>query len=211
VGILAASTLRARKVAPAPPAPPSPVPSSSTWTETGLRDLQSQGFAMVGVVPTESFNVAEFSLRGTSGVELGSIVFWNQARATIAWHGKQYVKYAQQLDGTPSEYAGKVGGTSERSIVVHDEKGNVAAEIDALRGEGLEFCYTISSGGAAYAVAVPAPFAPLDRALHTVLKFGETVAAYQANKVGDFSEYVALKDDLPDAACVAVFVCSLLR
>jgi hypothetical protein len=209
VGVLAASTLIVRKRPPAAPAPARP-PSERTWTESGLRDLQGDGFNLVSVTPTASHNVAEFAIKDARGLERGSIVFWNQARATIAWHGRQYVRYSQQLEGEPTEYAGKVRGTSDRSIVVHDDAGRVVSEIEPLR-EGLAFTYTIACNGAAYAVAAPSETAPFDRALHTVLKFGETVAAYQANNVGGLSEFVALHEDLPDGVCVAVLVCSLLR
>lgn len=127
------------------------VTGTSAWTEAGFEKGHARGLRLVRVVPADRTSVAEFQFLDVDGHGIGTLTFADQVRATIAWNGKVYEKYAQSSGAFKTGFSGKVGGTSDRSIVVR-EGDTVAAEIFSERA-GLGFTYRIVSGDKTYVAA----------------------------------------------------------
>ena len=118
------------------------------WLESGFTGLSRNDFELCRVMPTTKWTAAEFIFEDESRNELGRYTTMTRYRGTISFGARNATLYIQGSGLNRSSFAGKVGGTSDHSIVIRDgnrllvevsrrfDKGELVSGIDA---EGRKF------------------------------------------------------------------------
>lgn len=98
------------------------------WNAAGFAGLRAQGFQIYRIVPTTRMLQSEFIVQDPYGREFCRYVSALSKSATIQYAGATLRLYIQASGINRTMYSGKVGGTSDRSIVIRDND-RVVAEI----------------------------------------------------------------------------------
>ena len=176
------------------------------WAESGLQTIETADFELFRVVPSGGSSAAAFAILDFDGKTSGTLTFADQVRASLLWNGASYEKFSQSSGIFKSPFAGKVGGTSDRSIVVR-RTDRVAAEIFPQRA-GLGFDYRIVAAELTYVAKSDQPIAVIDTSIHRVELDSELVAAYR--RLSPATAFVALAPGLnEDVAAAVLFVVKL--
>ena len=173
------------------------------WRESGLEQLRAQNFVLYQIVPTTRLTKAEFIFQDEYHRELGRYVGNINKSATITYSGKTLALYIQGATIGGSAYAGKVGGTSNDSIVIRDDQ-HLIAEIwrqTAILPIRYHFAYSgdtfeIRTGGLS-------PTSP-----GAIERNGEQIAAFRRPSVASRNIFIAFRNDLPDE--LKVCFCSVV-
>ena len=173
------------------------------WKRSGLEASRAQGFVLLQIVPTQQMRKAEYVIQDEWRREIGRYTSNINKSGTLEYGGRKAALYIQGGVVGGSAYAGKVGGTSNDSIVIRDETRVIAEvwrenAVPPIRyrfvaaGETLQ----ITTGGIS-------PTSP-----GTILRGGEEVGAFRRQSVGARNVFVALRKELPDE--MKVSLCSII-
>jgi hypothetical protein len=103
--------------------------SASLSTEDARLDAcRLNGFRLLQIAPTSRMTQAEFVFLDGYQRELGRYIGEGRRSATISYAGGTVRLYIQGSGRNRTKYSGKIGGTSDNSIVIRDDQ-RVLAEI----------------------------------------------------------------------------------
>lgn len=176
------------------------------WAQLGDRELSRSEFALYRIVPTPSWTQAEFLLEDEQGTRIGSFLSQSRLRADLNLREKSCQMYIQRSGAFASEWSGKVGGTSDRSIVIRNSE-SVLLELFPLRkfpawsyqfvADGRRF---LTSGGGWLRTK---PF--------SIFEASVQVGIYRRPRITSRKILLGLRNDLPDSALLAIMVAALLQ
>lgn len=90
-----------------------------TWLDSRL-DVSRSEFELYQILPGDSWNHAALMIRDETGTMRAEILFHSRDRADIKIGEKLLSAFDQMGSVGPSSYAGLVGGSNDRSIVIRD-------------------------------------------------------------------------------------------
>ncbi len=157
-------------------------------------------------MPSTSWTQAEFLFEDEQRNRVGSFVSQSRVRADLELHGKTYQMYIQRSGAFVARWAGKVGGSSDRSIVIRNSE-SVLVELFPVR-KFPTWSYSFIAEGEDYKITGGGwlPTKPLRIARAT-----ECVGIYQRDSLRSRKVLLALKRNLPDSALLAIMVAALLQ
>jgi hypothetical protein len=100
--------------------------AADAWRISGLGHSSSQELTLYQIVPAPSLAKAEYRIQDEFGRDLGRYTGNGKKSATLEYGGKKATLYIQGGFLGGAEYAGKVGGSSNNSIVIRDDNGLIA-------------------------------------------------------------------------------------
>ena len=176
------------------------------WSRFPSPQLPRIDFALYRIVPTASYTRAEFLLEDQQRNRLGSYLSQSRVRADLELRGKTYQMYIQRSGAFASEWAGKVGGTTDSTIVIRTAE-RVIAELSVIRKfPGRSYAFV--SDGRHYSV-VGGGLLPTKP---SIISAGtEQVGTYLRPGIVSRKILLALQRDLPDSALLAIMVSALLQ
>ncbi len=176
------------------------------WSRFRGQILSRGDFAFYRFVPTASWTTAEFLFEDEQSNRLGSYLSQSRVRADLELRGKTYQMFIQRYGAFASEWAGKVGGTTDSTIVIRTAD-QLITELSVLckfpawsyafEADGRR--YTVSRGGLL-------PTKPVIVSAGT-----EQVGTYLRPSIASRKVLLALHRDLPDSALLAIMVAALLQ
>jgi hypothetical protein len=172
-----------------------------------LGQMLSRGdFVLYRILPTASWTTAEFLLEDEQGNRLGSYLSQSRVRADLELRGTTYQMYIQRSGAFASEWAGKVGGTTDSTIVVRSTE-QLITELSLIR-KFPAWSYAFVADGRRYSVVGGGllPTKPLVISTAT-----EQVSTYLRPSIASRKILLALRRDLPDSALLAIMVAALLQ
>jgi hypothetical protein len=171
-----------------------------------FRSLSRSDFAFYRIVPTASWTKAEFLLEDEQRNRLGSYLSQSRVRADLELRGKTYQMYIQRSGAFASEWAGKVGGTTDSTIVIRTAE-QVIAELSVTR-KFPAWSYAFVAAGRRYSV-VGGGLLPTKPSI--ISAGAEQVGTYLRPSIVSRKILLALQRDLPDSALLAIMVSALLQ
>ncbi len=174
-----------------------------TWNSTGFSELRPKGFDLWQVVPTSSLTKAEFYFRDEFGQELGRYSSIGRKSGDIVCRGRTLHLYIQGSGLNRTIYSGKVGGSSNNSIVIRDDE-RLIAEIWRTKVL-LQMEYRIAYQGKSYEVRASG-WRPT--AAGTIETDGIQIGTFRRPRLLTRNILVAFQHDLP--AELKCAFCSLL-
>jgi hypothetical protein len=180
--------------------------SEEDWPQFLNQNEPRNDFAYYRIVPTASWTQAEFLLEDEQRNRIGSYVSQSRVRADLELHGKTYQMYIQRTGAFASEWAGKVGGSSDRSIVIRNSEAVVTELFPARKFPA--WAYSFTAEGQDYRIDGGGwlPTKPL-----RISRGIECVGIYVRDNLSSRKVLLALRHDLPDAALLAIMVAALLQ
>jgi len=176
------------------------------WRRFRGQPLSCSGFALYRLVPTTSWTTAEFLLEDEQRNHLGSYLSQSRVRADLELRGKTYQMYIQRAGAFASEWAGKVGGTTDSTIVIRSANA-VVAELSVVRKFPAWSC-AFEADGRRYSVA-GGGLLPTTPSIVSVAT--KQVGTYLRPSIVSRKTLLALERDLPDSALLAIMVAALLQ
>ncbi len=176
------------------------------WSRFRSRQLHRSDFALYRIVPTASWTTAEFLLEDEQRNRLGSYRSQSRVRVDLELRGKTYEMYIQRAGAFASEWAGKVGGTTDSTIVIRTAE-RVIGELSVLR-KFPAWSYAFVADDRRYTVAGGGllPTKP------SIVSTGTNqVGVYLRPHIASRKILLALRRDLPDSALLAIVVSALLQ
>ena len=163
-------------------------------------------FALYRIVPTASWTTAEFLFEDEQRNHLGSYTSQSRVRADLELRGKTYQMYIQRSGAFASEWAGKVGGTTDSTIVIRTAE-QVIAELSVIR-KFPAWSYAFVADGRHYSI-VGGGLLPTKPSI--ISAGAEQVGTYLRPSIVSRKILLALQRDLPDSARLAIMVAALLQ
>ena len=102
------------------------------WSRFCGQILSRGDFAFYRFVPTASWTTAEFLFEDEQSNHLGPYLSQSRVRADLELRGKTYQMFIQRSGAFASEWAGKVGGTTDSTIVIRTAD-QLITELSVLR------------------------------------------------------------------------------
>ncbi len=173
------------------------------WTESGLNAFRAQGFELFQIVPTTAIATAEFVFQDEMQREIGRYIGNINKSATIQHSGKTAQLFIQGAPLGGTIYTGKVGGTSDHSIVIRDDTHSIAEiwrenAIPPLR-------YRMKYSGQTFGITTGG-LSPL--ATGTITHGDQQIAAFRRAALSSRNIFVAFRKGVPDE--LKVFLCSIV-
>ena len=180
--------------------------SEEQWSRFRGQLLSRSDFSLYRIVPTASWTTAEFLLEDEQGNRLGSYLSQSRVRADLELRGKTYQMYIQRAGAFASEWAGKVGGSTDSTIVIRTAE-HLITELVILR-KFPAWSYAFEADGRRYTVS-GGGLLPTKPAM--VFAGTEQVGTYLRPSIASRKVLLALHRDLPDSALLAIMVAALLQ
>lgn len=175
---------------------------SDAWAESGLDAFRAQGFELVQIVPTPAIAKAEFIFQDETRQEIGRYIGNINKSATLKYGDMTAQLFIQGGLLGGSIYAGKVGGSSDNSIVIRNDKC-VIAEI--WRETAIPpWHYRMEYSGQTIGITTGG-ISPL--ATGKVTRGNEEIGAFRGVALSSRNLFIALRRDLPDE--LKVYICSI--
>jgi hypothetical protein len=185
----------------------SKLPSSEEdWSQLLNQNAPRNDFAYYRIVPTASWTQAEFLFEDEQRNRIGSYVSQSRVRADLELHGKTYQMYIQRTGAFASEWAGKVGGTTDSSIVIRTTE-QLITELSAIR-KFPAWSYAFVIDGHRY---VTSGGGRLPTKPFSIFEAARRVGIYRRPSIASRKILLALHHDLPDSALLAIMVAALLQ
>jgi len=175
------------------------------WRASGFEQLRGNGFSLYQVVPTDQMRSAEFIIQDEYGRELGRYIGTKigDKSAVLQYAGKKASLYIQGGLVGGSIYAGKVGGTSNDSIVIRDETHLIA---ECWRESVIPVIeYRLVYSGETFRIATGG-LSPT--ALGTITQDGRQLAAFRRPSLSERNMLVAISSKMPDE--LKICFCSII-
>lgn len=175
------------------------------WSASGFEQLRGKGFSLYQIVPTEQMERAEFIIQDEYRQEIGRYIGnrVGDKSATLQYAGKKADLYIQGGLIGGSIYAGKVGGTSNDSIVIRDDAHLIAEcwRETALPAISYRFVYS----GQTFRIAMGglSPTTP-----GTIFQDGRQVGAFHRASLASRNTFIAISSKLPDE--LKICFCSIV-
>jgi hypothetical protein len=163
-------------------------------------------FRAYQVVPGQKFADLEYSLRDASGRELGRCFGFDRKSAQLECDGQKAALYIQGALVGGSDYAGKVGGTANDSIVIRTPDRLIA---EIWRTRNFPACtYRCVYGGKTYWIQAGGlwPTTP-----GTVTLDGSQVGVYRRRSLAARNLDLAFRADVGDELKMCIFAICILR
>ncbi len=181
----------------------SSISPEEAWSESGFGHLRGVGFSLYQVVPTERMRKAEYVIQDEYHQEIGRYTGKINKSTTLEYGGKKAALYIQGGVVGGSAYRGKVGGTTNDSIVIRDESHLIAEcwRENALPPINYRLVYSgqtfhITTGGLS-------PTTP-----GTISQQGTQVGAFRRVSAGERNIFIAMSSMLPDE--LKICFCSIV-
>src|SRR5437879_8499691 len=100
--------------------------AEDAWRISGLGHSSSQELTLYQIVPTPGLAKAEYRIQDEFGRDLGRYTGNGKKSATLEYGDKKATLYIQGGYLAGSVYEGKVGGSSNNSIVIRDDTRVIA-------------------------------------------------------------------------------------
>ena len=175
------------------------VSPDETWNASGFEQLRGNGFSLY------QMRSAEFIIQDEYRRELGRYIGTRigDKSATLQYAGKIASLYIQGGAIGGSTYAGKVGGTSDESIVIRDETHLIAEcwREAVLPAINYRFVYS----GETFRIATGG-LSPTD--LGTITQDGRQLAAFRRPSLSERNMLIAISSKLPDE--LKICLCSVV-
>ncbi len=175
------------------------------WNASGFEQLRGNGFSLYQIAPTDQMRSAEFVIQDQNRRELGRYIGTKigDKSAVLQYGGKKASLYIQGGVLGGSIYAGKVGGTSDDSIVIRDETHLVAECWRESVVPAIE--YRLVYSGETFRIATGG-LSPT--ALGTITQDGRQLAAFRRPSLSERNILVAISSTLPDE--LKICFCSIV-
>ncbi len=99
---------------------------NKAWSISGFEQIRAEGYSLYQIVPSERIGASEFSIQDENQLEIGRYIGNINKSGTLEYAGKKVGLYIQGGLFGGSTYSGKVGGTSDKSIVIRDDARLIA-------------------------------------------------------------------------------------
>jgi hypothetical protein len=173
---------------------------ADVWRFSGFSQFGERNFTLLQVVPTPRMDLAEYRIQDESGRELGSYTGNRRKSGAFEYGGKKASLYIQGAPFGGSAYAGKVGGSSDRSIVIRDENRLIA---EVWRVRVFPVAYRLAYGGETLQITAGIwPTRP-----GNIMRAGELVGVFRRPAVSSRNLFLACRGDLPDE--LKVYLCGI--
>ena len=174
---------------------------ADVWRFSGLSQFGERNFTLLQVVPTPRMELAEYRIQDESGRELGRYTGNRRKSGTFECGDKKASLYIQGAPFGGSAYAGKVGGSSNRSIVIRDQNHLIA---EVWRVRLFPNAYRLEYGGDTLQIAADGiwPTRP-----GNITRAGELVGVFRRPAVSSRNLFLACRPDLPDE--LKVYLCGI--
>jgi hypothetical protein len=172
------------------------------WIESGFA-LSRGDFELCRIMPTEKWTVAEFIFQDESRREFGRYTTLSRARGTILFGGRKATLYIQGSGLKRSAFAGKVGGSSDRSIVIRDDDRVLAEAFREFKNRDLE--YEVRAQQRTLTIRSPR-FVVFSRG--TIVQGSQQVGQYRRNTGVSRKILIAIDRQLPED--LRVWICCLI-
>jgi len=174
----------------------------AAWKASGLEECANRGFSLCQVVPLPRMTAAEFRFQDEAGFAIAKYIANSKKRGTLEFGGRKATLYVQGAPLGGSAFAGKVGGSTDDSIVIRDDAHLIAEAWRTrlfppvrfrcdYRGEQYEITGVSWWGAGA----------------GTVTRNGEQVGAICRPAPGSRNLFLALRRDLPEE--LKICLCSI--
>ena len=178
----------------------------AAWKASGLEECAGQGFSLFQIVPTPRMTTAEFRFQDEAGFAIAKYIGNSKKRGTLEFGGRKATLYIQGAPLGGSAFAGKVGGTTDDSIVIRDDAHLIAEAWRTkilppvrfrcdYRGERYEITGVGWWGAGAGAVT----------------RNGEHVGAICRPALGSRNLFLVLRRDLPEELKICLCSIALLQ
>jgi hypothetical protein len=173
------------------------------WKLSGFDMQRAEGFALLQIVPTDQLRKAEFVIQDEWRREVGRYTSTINKSGTLAYGGKTAGLFIQGGVVGGSRYAGKVGGTSNDSIVIRDD-AHVIAEV--WRENAMPpIRYRFVAGGETFSITTGG-LSPTSAG--TIVLGEEQVGAFRRGSGTLRNVFVALRPELSEE--LKVCLCSII-
>lgn len=180
--------------------------AEDAWEIAGLSPARTQGFSLYQIAPTQSFTKAEFLFLDEYRRELGRYLATAMKSGDIQCATRTMRLLIQGSGINRTRYAGRVGGTSNNSIVIRDSEEVVA---EAWRTRVLPVIeYKIEHGTRTFQMRMSS-WSPT--ALGTIEQGQKQVAAIRRPRVFSRNTFVAFDKSIPDELKTVFMSLLLLR
>ncbi len=176
------------------------------WKASKLEQFAAKNFSLYQIIPTPNMTQAEYRIQDDSGRELGRYTGTGRRSGTLEYGDKQANLYIQGAPFGGSVYAGKVGGRSNRSIVIRDET-HVIAEVwrekifPAKRYRFVHAGETFYVAGGGLSLTLPGG----------ISRNGEQIGAFRRPSGSSRNLFLAVRKDLSDELKVCFGTIILLQ
>ncbi len=181
-------------------------PADEEWSRFRDPQCSRSDFQLLRLMPSTAWSQAEFFLEDEQRTRIGSFVSQSRVRADLQLHGKAYQMYIQRSGAFASSWAGKVGGTSDHSIVIRTSDSVVTELIPIRKFPAWSYSFTAAAQDYTIAGGGWLPTKPL-----RITRANECVGIYVRDNLRSRKVLVAVKRDLPDSALLAIMVAALLQ
>jgi hypothetical protein len=173
------------------------------WTRSGLDAFRAQGFALFQIVPTAAIATAEFVFQDETQRAIGRYIGNINKSATIEAAGKTMQLFIQGAPLGGTIYAGKVGGTSDDSIVIRNDEREIA---EIWRENAIPpLHYRMEYSGQSFDVTTGG-LSPL--AAGTITRANQQIGVFRRVSLSSRNIFVAFRRDLADE--LKVCLCSIV-
>ncbi len=180
--------------------------TGDAWNASGLEQFAAGQFSLYQIVPPPDLTRAEFHFKNEAGGELGRYTTSGPKSGELEYGGRKANLYIQAAPFWGSVYAGKVGGSSNRSTVIRDESHVIA---EAWREKVLPAPrYRLVYQGKTLVVAAGGLSVTLPG---SITRNGEQIGAFRRPSGSSRNLFVALRTDLEDELKVCLCAILLLR
>jgi hypothetical protein len=162
------------------------------WKGCGLEELPSGEYSLYQIVPTEHWTRSEFVVEDENHQEFGRYIGNDKMSATLTWGNDKADLYVQHASLGGSIYKGKVGGTSDDSIVISSGTRLIA---EVWRESAMpKMHYRFAYEGETYLIDIGA--FPLNEGVIT--ENGRQLACFRRPRIGARNILVGFYNGLSD-------------
>ena len=176
------------------------------WSRFRGQLLSRSDFSLYRIVPTASWTTAEFLLEDEQGNRLGSYRSQSRVRADLELRGKTYQMYIQRAGAFASEWAGKVSGSTDSTIVIRTAEQLITELVILRKFPAWSYAFEVDARRCTVSGGGLLPTKP------SIVSAGtDQVGFYLRTSIASRKILLALHRDLPDSALLAIMVAALLQ
>ena len=182
------------------------IASCDWWKFSGLEQIVSKDFALYQIVPADNVTVAEYHIMDDSDRELGRYTGTGRKSALLQYSRKTANLYIQGAAIGGSTYAGRVGGKSNNSVVIRDDRHVIAEAWRTRVFPATRYKVKCSEDIIQMAFGGIWPTSP-----GTITRNGEQIAAFRRPNISSRNLFIAFRPQLSDELKVLLCAISLLQ
>ncbi len=178
----------------------------SLWQQSGLGQLQGANFRLYQIVPDAKLSVAQYHIQDETGSSIANYVSHSTKSATLEHNADTATVFIQWSSFGGSAFAGKIGGTSNDSMLIRSE-ARVWAEIFRVKKFPVRE-YRCAYAGSDYQIRAPGLSAT---GTGTINLRGAAVGGFRRPAISQRNIFLALRTDLPQELAVCLCAVALLK